>query len=85
MYMAVRNIMPTDKILVPFTEAQPHQLYVNPKLLLHRPRCLVVVKYPKDHLHVTGTSNSERGVCGIFLAWLPRNLASGKSLDSQHW
>jgi hypothetical protein len=67
MYMAVRNIMPTDKMSIPFTEAQPDRLYFNPKLLLHRPGCLVIAKYPKDHPRVTDTSNSARGVCGIFL------------------
>ena len=67
MYMAVRNIMPTDKMSAPFTEAQPH-LHFDPKLLLHRPGCLVIVKYPKDHPCVTDTSNNgARGVCGIFL------------------
>jgi hypothetical protein len=67
MYMAVRNIMPTDKMSVPFTEAQPHRLHFDPKLLLHRPGCLVIVKYPKHHPRVTDTSNGARGVCGIFL------------------
>jgi hypothetical protein len=67
MYMAVRNIMPTDKMSAPFTEAQPHRLHFDPKLLLHRPGCLVIVKYPKDHPRVTDTANGARGVCGIFL------------------
>ena len=30
MYMAVRNFMPTDKMLVPFTAAQPHRLCFEP-------------------------------------------------------
>jgi hypothetical protein len=30
MYMAMRNIMPTDKMLVPFTAAQPHRLCFEP-------------------------------------------------------
>ena len=51
MYMAVRNIMPTDKMKVPFTAAPSHRLHFDPKLMLHRPGCLVVVKYPKDHPH----------------------------------
>jgi hypothetical protein len=67
MYMAVRNIMLTHKMSAPFTEAQPHILHFDPKLLLHRPGCLVIVKYPKDHPRVTDTSNGARGVCGIFL------------------
>jgi hypothetical protein len=67
MHMAVRNIRPTEKMSTPFTEAQPHQLHCDPKLLLHRPGCLVIVKYPKDHPRVTDTSNSARDVCGIFL------------------
>jgi hypothetical protein len=67
MYMAVRNIMPTDKMKVPFTAAPSHRLHFDPKLMLHRPGCLVVVKYPKDHPRVTDTSNGARGVCGIFL------------------
>jgi hypothetical protein len=67
LYMAVRNIMPTDKMSAPFTEAQPHRLHFDPKLLLHRPGCLIIVKYPKDHPRVTDTSNGARGVCGIFL------------------
>jgi hypothetical protein len=58
---------PTDKMLVPFMAAQPHLLCFDPKLLLHRPGCLVIVKYPKDHPHVTDASNCARGVCGIFL------------------
>ncbi len=57
MYMAVRNIMPTDKMKVPFTVAPSHWLHFDPKLMLHSPGCLVVVKYPKDHPHVTDTSN----------------------------
>ncbi len=67
MYMAVRNIMPSDKMTAPFTEARPHRLHFDPKLLLHRPGCLVIVKYPKDHPHVTDTSHGALGVCGIFL------------------
>jgi hypothetical protein len=63
MYAAVRNIMPNSKDVVPFTTAQPH--------LLHRPGCLVIVKYPKDHPRVTDTSNGARGVCGIFLGCHP--------------
>jgi len=47
----------------PFTEAQPHRLHFDPKLLLHRPGWLVIVKYPKDHPRVTDTSNGARGVC----------------------
>jgi hypothetical protein len=70
MYMAVRNIMPADKMLAPSTAAQPHRLCFDPKLLLHRPGCLVIVKYPKDHPRVTDTSNGARGVCGIFLCCL---------------
>jgi hypothetical protein len=66
-YMAVRNLMPTDKMAVPFTEAQPHWLHFDPKLLLHRPGCLVIVKYPKDHPRFTDTSNCARGLCRIFL------------------
>ena len=66
-YVPVRNIMPTDKMSVPFTEAQPHLLHFDPKLLLHLHGCLVIVKYPKDHQCVTDTSNSTQGVCGIFL------------------
>jgi hypothetical protein len=57
MYMAVRNIMPTDKMKVQFTVALSHWLHFDPKLMLHRLGCLVVVKYPKDHLCVTDTSN----------------------------
>jgi hypothetical protein len=71
MYAAVRNIMPNSKDLVPFTTAQPHRLCFDPKLLLHRPGCLVIVKYPKDHPRVTDTSNGARGVCGIFLGCNP--------------
>jgi hypothetical protein len=71
MYAAVRNIMPNSKDVVPFTAAQPHQLCFDPKLLLHRPGCLVIVKYPKDHPRVTDTSNGARGVCGIFLGCHP--------------
>jgi hypothetical protein len=67
MYMAVRNIMPTDKLKVPFTTVPSHWLHFDPKLMLHRPGCLVVVKYPKDHPRVTVSSNGARGVCGIFL------------------
>jgi hypothetical protein len=67
MYMSVRNIMPTDKMSVSFTEAQPHRLHFDPKLLLHRPGCLIIVKYPKDHPRVTDTSNGARGVRDIFL------------------
>jgi hypothetical protein len=67
LYMGIRNIMPTDKMQVPFTKAPSHRLHFDPKLMLHRPGCLVVVKYPKDHPRVTDTSNGARGVCGIFL------------------
>jgi hypothetical protein len=74
MYMTVRNIMPTDKMSVPFTEAQPHRLHFDPKLLLHHPGCLVIVKYPKDHLRVTDTSNGAQGVCGIFLGCYATSL-----------
>jgi hypothetical protein len=70
--------VPTDKMLVPFTAAQPHRLHFNPKLLLHRPGCLIVEKYPKDHPRVTDTSNGARGVCGIFLG-----CHATSSLDSQ--
>jgi hypothetical protein len=92
MYMAVRNIMPTDKMSVPFTEAQPHWLHFDPKLLLHSPGCLVIVKY-SDHPSVTDTSNGARGVCGIFLGchatsplvkvWIPSTceLAYHKEVD----
>ena len=65
MYVALRNIMPTDKMLVPFTAAQPHRLCLT--LLLHHPGCLVVVKFPKDHPRVTDTSNGAWGVSSIFL------------------
>ena len=55
-------------VLVPFTVAQPHWLLFDPKLLLqHCPWCLVVVKYPKDHPHVTDTSKGALGVYYIFL------------------
>jgi hypothetical protein len=37
MYMAVRNIMPTDKLKVPLTAAPSHRLHFDPKLMLHRP------------------------------------------------
>ena len=67
LYMAVRNIMPRDKMKVPFKSAPSHRLHFNPTLMLHRPGCLVIVKYPKDHPRVTDTSNGARGVCGIFL------------------
>ena len=71
LYMAMRNIMPTAKQSVPFLAAQPHQLHFDPALLLHRPGCLVVVKYPKDHPRVTDTSNGTRGACGVFLGCHP--------------
>ena len=71
MYAAVRNIMSNIKDVVPFTTAQPHRLCFDPKLLMHRPGCLVIVKYPKDHPRVTDTSNGARGVCGIFLGCHP--------------
>jgi hypothetical protein len=71
MYAAVRNIVPNSKDVVPFTTAQPHRLCFDPKLLLHRPGCLVIVKYPKNHPRVTDTSNGARGVCGIFLGCHP--------------
>ena len=67
MYMDERNLMPKEKMLVPFTEAHPHWLCFDPNLLYHRPGCLDIVKYPKDHPHATDTSNGTRGVCGIFL------------------
>ena len=71
LYMAIRNIMPAAKQSVPFLAAQPHQLHFDPTLLLHRPGCLVVVKYPKDHPRVTDTSNGARGACGVFLGCHP--------------
>ena len=71
LYMAIRNIMPAAKQSVPFLAAQPHQLHFDPALLLHRPGCLVVVKYPKDHPRVTDTSNGARGACGVFLGCHP--------------
>jgi hypothetical protein len=67
MYAVVRNIMLNSKDVVPFTTDQSHRLYFDPKLLMHRPGCLVIVKYPKDHPRVTDKSNGARGVCGIFL------------------
>jgi hypothetical protein len=78
MYAAVRNIMPNSKDVVPFTTAQPHRMCFDPKLLLHRPGCLVIVKYPKDHPRVTDTSN--------WRVWnlsrLPPDIASSQGLDS---
>ncbi len=67
LYMAVRNIMPRDKMKVPFKSAPSHRLHFDPKLMLHHPGCLVIVKNPKDHPRVTDTSNGAPGVCGIFL------------------
>jgi hypothetical protein len=67
LYMTVHNIMPRDKMKVPFKLAPSHRLHFDPKLMLHRPGCLVIVKYPKDHPRITDTSNGVQGLCCIFL------------------
>ena len=85
MYVSVRNIMPTDKMLVPFTAAQPHRLRFDPKLLLHRPGCLVAVKNPKDHPRVTDTSNGAGRVWHLDPSCMPdRQGFSDKDIEALH-
>jgi hypothetical protein len=51
---------------------------------MHRPGCLVIVKYPKDHPRGWLDGYVQRRAGRVRqLPWLPLDLASGESLDSQ--
>ena len=70
MVASLHNIFPREGS-TSFKMGQPHNLHCDPKLLLHPPGCLVIIKLPKEHRLVKDSSNGPRGLEGLFFGCHP--------------